>query len=80
MDAKESLGGGDVEFGEEEGVVILDSRDANPPDFIGRLPIIHPNSRPYDFHPYPPDLKKNKKKRFFFFFFFLSPPPQYIYL
>ena len=32
------------------------SRDANPPDFIGRLPKIHPNSRPYDHPPNPPEI------------------------
>ena len=31
-------------------------RDANPPDFIGRLPKIHPNSRPYDHPPNPPEI------------------------
>ena len=40
-------------------------RDANPPDFIGRLPKIHPNSRPYD---HPPNLPK---LRFFFVVFFV---------
>ena len=40
-------------------------RDANPPDFIGRLPKIHPNSRPYDHPPNPPEITI-----FFFFFFF----------
>ena len=42
-------------------------RDANPPDFIGRLPKIHPNSRPYDHPPNPPEITIF----FFFFFFFL---------
>ena len=43
-------------------------RDANPPDFIGRLPKIHPNSRPYDHPPNPPEITIF----FFFFFFFYS--------